>query len=61
VEYSNGITQLVDLLDTEDLQTVTTTRQAVEWVKLTIVSVYPDYEWEDAALSEVRIYELSGQ
>jgi len=61
VEYSNGTTQLVDLLDTEDLQTVTATRQAVEWVKLTIVSVYPDYVWEDAALSEVRMYELPGQ
>jgi hypothetical protein len=56
VEYSNGATQLVELLDTKDLQSVTTTHRATEWIKLTIVSVYPDYEWEDAALSEVRVY-----
>jgi len=29
----------------------------VEWVKLVIVSVYPGEEWEDTALSEVRLYE----
>jgi hypothetical protein len=58
VEYSNGATQLVELLDTKDLQSVTTARRATEWIKLTIVSVYPDYEWEDAALSEVRVYAL---
>jgi len=58
VEYSNGATQLVELLDSKDLQSVTTARRATEWIKLTIVSVYPDYEWEDAALSEVRVYAL---
>jgi hypothetical protein len=59
VEYSNGSTQLVDLLDTEEFQMITPTRQAVEWVKLTIVSVYPGDQWEDTALSEVRIYKRS--
>ncbi len=57
VQYSNGATQLVELLDTKELQYVTTTHRATEWIKLTIVSVYPDYEWEDTALSEVRVYE----
>jgi len=61
VEYSSGIVQLVDLLDTKEMQTVMPTHKAVEWVKLTIVSVYPGYEWEDAALSEVRMYGLSAQ
>jgi hypothetical protein len=56
VEYSNGTIQLVDLLDTEEPQTITPTRQAVEWVKFTIVSVYEGDVWEDTALSEVRIY-----
>jgi hypothetical protein len=56
VQYSTGTTQLVNLLDTEEYQTITPTRQPVEWVKLTIVSVYPGKEWEDAALSEVRVY-----
>ena len=58
LEYSNGATQLVDLLDIKDFQVVNTIRRSTEWIKLTIMSVYPDYEWEDAALSEVRIYEL---
>lgn len=59
LEYSNGSVQLVDLLDAEDLQTVIPIRQEVEWVKFVIVSVYPGYEWEDTALSEVRIYTSS--
>lgn len=59
LEYSSGTTQLIDLLDTEDFQSVTTVRKSTEWIKLTIVSVYPDYEWEDAALSEVRVFALA--
>jgi hypothetical protein len=57
IEYSNGATQLVELLDVKDFQSVDAVQRPAEWIKLTIVSVYPDYEWEDAALSEVRIYE----
>lgn len=56
VAYSNGTTQLITLVDTEEFQSITPTRQPVEWVKLTIVSVYPGDEWDDTALSEVRIY-----
>lgn len=57
IEYSNGTTQLVDLLDIKDFQSVNAaTRQPIEWIKLTIVSIYSDYEWEDASLSEVRVY-----
>jgi hypothetical protein len=59
VEYSNGATELVDLADTQEFQTITPKHQSAEWVKLTIVSVYPGKEWEDAALSEVRIYARS--
>jgi hypothetical protein len=59
LEYSNGATQLVDLLDTEDFQSVTTVREPTEWIKLTIMSVYPDYVWEDAALSEVRFFAVA--
>lgn len=59
IEYSNGTTQLVDLLDTMEYQAITPTIQPVEWVKLTIVSVYAGDEWEDAALSEVRLYAKS--
>lgn len=59
LEYSNGTTQLVDLLDTEAYQVITPTIQPVDWVRLTIVSVYAGEEWEDTALSEVRIYARS--
>lgn len=56
VEYSTGTIQLIDLLDTQEFQSIIPTRQPVEWVKLTILSVYPGDIWDDTALSEVRIY-----
>lgn len=61
LEYSNGGTQLVELIDTQGFQAVTALRGTAEWLKLTIVSVYPAYIWEDASLSEVRIYEAADQ
>jgi hypothetical protein len=61
LEYSNGATQVIELLDTEDYQSVTTVRAPTDWIKMTILSVYPDYVWEDAALSEVRIFAVTGQ
>ena len=61
LQYSNGSTQVIELLDTEDFQSVTTDQLPIEWIKITILSVYPDYVWEDAALSEVRILALAGQ
>lgn len=56
IEYSSGTVQLVDLLDAQGYQTILPTRQPIEWIKMTIVAVHPDYEWEDTALSEVRFY-----
>ena len=55
---SDGETQVVDLLDTQDFQSITPLPVRTEWVKITIYSVYPDYIWADAALSEVRLYGL---
>ena len=52
---------MVELLDTKALQSITTTHRATEWIKLTIVSIYEDYEWADAALSEVRIYAVPNE
>jgi len=57
VEYSNGTTQLVDLLDDKKIQTITPTRQPITSVRLVILSVYDGAEWDDTALSEVRFYE----
>lgn len=61
VEYSNGATQLVDLLDTLGFQAIDPAVQETEWIKLTIVSVYPHRTWDDTALSEVRVYESASQ
>lgn len=61
IEYSDGGTQLVELLDTRDIQSINTLRAEIEWIRLTVVSVYPDFVWEDAALSEVRMYKLVDQ
>lgn len=61
LEYSDGSTQVIELLDTEDLQSVATEQVSTEWIKMTILSVYPDHEWEDAALSEVHVYAVAGQ
>ena len=59
VEYSNGTSQLVDLLDDEQLQIITPTREPITSVRFVIVSVYPGAEWDDTALSEVRFYEAA--
>ena len=57
VEYSNGVVQLIDLADATDYQSINATSEPVEWFKLIVVSVYPGETWEDAALSEVRVFE----
>ncbi len=57
LEYSDGTTQVVQLLDAQGLQVIKPKAQDTEWIKLTILSVYPTYKWQDAALSEVRVYE----
>ena len=59
MEYSSGPTQLVELLDTQQLQFITPADEAVEWIKLVIVSVYDGDDTEDTALSEVHIFEKS--
>ena len=59
VEYSNGTGQLVDLLDSKQLQIITPTREPITSVRIVIVSVYPGAEWDDTALSEVRFWEAA--
>ena len=56
LEYSDGETQLVDLLDTQEYQSIDALPVRTEWIKMTIVSVHPNYLWADASLSEVRFY-----
>jgi hypothetical protein len=57
VQYSDGTVQFVVLLDAEGLQTIQPSVDQTEWIKLTILSVYPTSKFQNAALSEVRIYE----
>ncbi len=57
LQYSDGTSQVVKLLDAEGLQLIEPEVEDTQWIKVTILSVYPDYKWEDAALSDVRIYE----
>ncbi len=59
LEYSDGATQLVDLLDTLGFQAIEPAVSETEWIKLTIISVYPKRAWDDTALSEVRVYETA--
>lgn len=58
LEYSTGATQIVELLDIIDLQSITPRSQPTEWLRMTILSVYPDYLWDETALSDVRLFEL---
>jgi zinc-ribbon domain len=63
VDYSDGTRQVVQLLDQKGLQVIDpavgadSKPMSTEWIKLTILSVYPAYHWPQAALSEVRVYE----
>jgi hypothetical protein len=58
--YSDGSTQLVQLLDSEGLQTIQPSVDETAQITFTIISVYPRYEWQDAALSEIQVYERVG-
>jgi hypothetical protein len=57
VEFSSGASYLVELHDVTALQTIIPSAEAIEWVKLVIVSVYPGQDNQDAALTEVRLLE----
>ncbi|MGI5939889.1 MAG: NADase-type glycan-binding domain-containing protein [Thermoleophilia bacterium] len=61
LEYSDGSTQLVELLDTEAPQGVVTKSQPTKWLKMTIMSVHPGYVRDEAALSEVRMFEAASR
>lgn len=58
--YSDGTRQLVQLQDAQGLQTIKPAVEETSQITFTIISVYPRYEWEDAALSEIRVYERVG-
>lgn len=59
VEYSDGTTQQVRLYDDTGFQEITPAPKPTEWLRLTILSVYPGESWDDAGFSEVRLYEAA--
>ncbi len=66
IDYSDGSRQVVQLQDAQTLQMIQPASDdgqplgAVEWVKFTILTVYPAYKWPQAALSDIRVYETVG-
>jgi hypothetical protein len=60
LEYSNGDSHLVELFDEQGFQSVEPLKRSFDWLRLTIVSVYPDSTWKDAALTEVRFFGKQG-
>ena len=58
LDYSDGTKQVVQLQDAQGLQVVEPAVPKTQWIKLVILSVYPTYQWAQAALSEVRVYEV---
>lgn len=57
LEYSDGTTQQARLYDDVGFQEIAATPKSTEWLRLTILSVYQGDAWDDAALSEVHIYQ----
>ncbi|MHB1343675.1 MAG: discoidin domain-containing protein [Thermoleophilia bacterium] len=56
VEYSDGSSRTVRLHDDMGFQIITASPTPTEWVRFVIESTYPGDTWEDASLSEVRLY-----
>jgi hypothetical protein len=57
IDYSDGTRQVAQLQDAQGLQVIQPAVPETLWIKLVILSVYPDYQWSQAALSEVRVFE----
>ena len=57
VEYSDGTTQQVRLYDDTGFQEIALASKPTEWLRLTILAVYPGDQWDDAGFSEVRLFE----
>jgi len=57
VEYSDGTTQQVRLYDDTGFQEIALASKPTEWLRLTILSIYPGDQWDDAGFSEVRLFQ----
>ena len=63
VDYSDGSRQVIQLQDEQGLQAMdpkTNNNQPIttQWIKFTVLAVYPAYKWPQAALSDIHVYEV---
>ncbi|MDB4951949.1 MAG: activator of osmoprotectant transporter ProP [Gemmatimonadetes bacterium] len=54
--FSDGSSQMIDLLDRRGIQTFTLTPLRTQSLRLTIRSAYPGTRWSDTALGEIRVW-----
>ncbi len=62
LDYSDGSHQTVELQDEQGIQVIDASENGTkpletQWIKFTILSVYPTYKFANAALSDIRVYE----
>lgn len=58
LEFSDGTEIIKELKNTANTQDITLNRPIrANWMRLTIIDVYPGTKFEDTCLSEVRVYE----
>lgn len=55
LQFSNGDMRRVSLNDAPGVQTIEVGRQAADWVRFTIRSVYPGVKYKDTAVTEFRV------
>jgi hypothetical protein len=56
IEYSDGSSQMAQLVDEQGYQSLPLAPKGTETLTFTIESVYPGNLWEDMAVSEIRLY-----
>jgi len=58
LQFSDDSSQVVELQDDQGIQIIEPEApKEIDWVRFTILSVYPSYKFADAALSDIRVYE----
>ncbi len=62
IDYSDGSKQTIALQDEQGVQVIDPTDGGtkslkVQWIKFTVLSVFPSHKFSNAALSDIRVYE----
>lgn len=53
--FSNGQSQMIDLIDTRQEQLINIEPVITESIKFIIIDVYPGSKWDDTCLSEIKV------